>query len=61
MVEKHLIAQELVRQEGSITRTYEALGISRKTLYDKMKKHQLSKDLSRLDATGAFDTISTTF
>ncbi len=44
LVEKHLIQQELQRQKGSITRTYEALGVSRKTLYDKMKKHKLSKN-----------------
>lgn len=43
-VEKHLIEQELQRLGGSITKTYEALGISRKTLYDKMKKHAISKE-----------------
>jgi len=43
-VEKHLIEQELQRFGGNITKTYEALGVSRKTLYDKMKKHQISKE-----------------
>ena len=43
-VEKHLIEQELQRLGGSITKTYEALGVSRKTLYDKMKKYAISKE-----------------
>lgn len=43
-VEKHLIEQELQRLGGSITKTYEALGVSRKTLYDKMKKYAITKD-----------------
>jgi len=42
--EKITIEQELRKQGGNITETYTALGVSRKTLYDKMKKHNLNKD-----------------
>ncbi len=42
--EKHVIEQELARHEGNITATYNALGLSRKTLYDKMQKYRLAKD-----------------
>ena len=45
--EKLTIEQELIRHSGNITQTYESLGISRKTLYDKMKKYGLSKEKSR--------------
>ncbi|MEL6679555.1 MAG: sigma-54 dependent transcriptional regulator [Pseudomonadota bacterium] len=41
--ERQLIETELVTQYGNITATYEALGISRKTLYDKMQKYGLSR------------------
>lgn len=41
--EKITIEQELVKRGGNITDTYTALGVSRKTLYDKMKKHGLHK------------------
>ncbi|RUM37381.1 MAG: sigma-54-dependent Fis family transcriptional regulator [Desulfobulbus sp.] len=41
--EKCLIMRELERQDGSITATYKSLGLPRKTLYYKMKKHGLLK------------------
>ncbi|MCO5065949.1 MAG: sigma-54 dependent transcriptional regulator [Rhizobiaceae bacterium] len=39
--ERHIIAQELSRQGGKLKNVYEALGISRKTLYEKMVKYEL--------------------
>lgn len=41
--ERGLIAATLTAQNGSIKATYEALGISRKALYDKMQKHGLDR------------------
>lgn len=41
--EAELIRAELLRNEGSIKDTYLSLGISRKTLYDKMQKHHIEK------------------
>jgi two-component system C4-dicarboxylate transport response regulator DctD len=41
--EKSLIAQQLTLQKGSIKDTMEALGVPRKTLYDKMKKYGIDK------------------
>lgn len=43
--EKTLLEQELKRQKGSIKGTMDALGLPRKTLYDKMRKYDLDKDL----------------
>ncbi|MCV2403569.1 sigma-54 dependent transcriptional regulator [Marinomonas sp. C2222] len=43
--EKTLLEQELLRQKGSIKGTMEALGLPRKTLYDKMRKYGLDKDM----------------
>ncbi|WP_067221497.1 sigma-54-dependent transcriptional regulator [Marinomonas gallaica] len=43
--EKTLLEQELMRQKGSIKDTMDALGLPRKTLYDKMRKYDLDKDL----------------
>ncbi|MFD1381920.1 sigma-54-dependent transcriptional regulator [Rhodanobacter aciditrophus] len=43
--EKTLLEQELLRQKGSIKGTMDALGLPRKTLYDKMRKYDLDKDL----------------
>ncbi|MFT2111736.1 sigma-54-dependent transcriptional regulator [Marinomonas sp. 2405UD68-3] len=43
--EKTLLEQELLRQKGSIKGTMEALGLPRKTLYDKMRKYNLDKDI----------------
>ena len=36
-VEKNLIAQELTRNNGDIKRTYTNLGLSRQTLYNRLK------------------------
>ena len=44
MFERSLIEQELARQKGSIKLTMEALGLPRKTLYDKLKKYGLKRD-----------------
>jgi len=41
--EKSLIVQQLTLQKGSLKETMEALGVPRKTLYDKMKKYGLDK------------------
>ncbi|MTH98868.1 sigma-54 dependent transcriptional regulator [Roseibium sp. RKSG952] len=41
--EKALIAAELKRNEGAIKPTYENLGLSRKALYEKMRKYGLGK------------------
>jgi len=43
LFEKSLIIQELTQQKGNITQTMEALGLPRKTLYDKMQKFGLDK------------------
>ena len=42
--EKSLIMAALTAQGGSMKKTYEALGLSRKALYEKMQKHGLSRD-----------------
>jgi len=41
--EKNLIAQELARTNGNVKTTYLALGLPRKTFYDKMHKHGLKR------------------
>lgn len=41
--EKTLIAQALSRHKGDIKKTHESLGVPRKTLYDKMRKHGLER------------------
>ncbi|MFT7106117.1 MAG: two-component system C4-dicarboxylate transport response regulator DctD [Yoonia sp.] len=41
--EKSLITAALTAHGGSLKQTYEALGLSRKALYEKMQKHVLSK------------------
>ncbi|MGD1880684.1 MAG: sigma-54-dependent transcriptional regulator [Kiloniellaceae bacterium] len=43
-VEKSILAAELRRHGGSLKATYEALGISRKTLYDKLQNHGLKRE-----------------
>ncbi|MEJ8475039.1 sigma-54-dependent transcriptional regulator [Roseibium algae] len=43
--EKALITAELKRNNGSIKATYEALGLSRKALYEKMRKYGLGRDM----------------
>ncbi|CTQ56879.1 C4-dicarboxylate transport transcriptional regulatory protein DctD [Roseibium album] len=42
--ERAVIAAELKRNDGVIKPTYENLGLSRKALYEKMRKHGLGKD-----------------
>lgn len=42
--EKTLIAAELKRNNGAIKPTYETLGLSRKALYEKMRKYGLEKE-----------------
>ncbi|RKZ33873.1 MAG: sigma-54-dependent Fis family transcriptional regulator, partial [Gammaproteobacteria bacterium] len=41
--EKGLITQELERQKGNIKATHTALGLPRKTLYEKMRKYGLQR------------------
>ena len=43
MIECQLVRHELDRQLGNLKPTYEALGISRKTLYDKMRRYGLGR------------------
>lgn len=43
-VEKSILEAELRRQGGSLKATYEALGLSRKTLYDKLQRHGLRRE-----------------
>ncbi|MEH0070415.1 sigma 54-interacting transcriptional regulator [Pannonibacter sp. Pt2-lr] len=45
--EKSLIQAELKRQGGSVKATYEALGLSRKALYEKMRKYGLAREGAR--------------
>ena len=42
--EKALIAASLTAHRGSLKDTYEALGLSRKALYEKMQKHELARE-----------------
>jgi two-component system C4-dicarboxylate transport response regulator DctD len=42
--ERQAIVSELMIQKGHLKPTYLALGLSRKTLYEKMQKHGLSRD-----------------
>lgn len=41
MVERHLIEEELARCNGHVPSAAEALGLPRKTLYDKLKRHEI--------------------
>jgi two-component system C4-dicarboxylate transport response regulator DctD len=43
--ERSIIAGEIAAHGGALRPVYEALGISRKTLYEKMQKHGLDKRL----------------
>ncbi len=43
MVEKRVIEHELCRQNGNIDKTYKALKIPRKTLYDKFQRHNINQ------------------
>lgn len=42
--ERALITASLMANKGRINQTYEALGISRKALYEKMQKHGLNRE-----------------
>ena len=42
--ERRLIATSLAKNQGNLKATYEALGLSRKTLYEKMQKHGLKRE-----------------
>jgi two-component system C4-dicarboxylate transport response regulator DctD len=42
-IEKNLIAQELTRNKGDIKRTYTNLGLSRQTLYNRLKALELKR------------------
>jgi two-component system C4-dicarboxylate transport response regulator DctD len=42
--EKSAIAAELAIHGGNLRATYESLGLSRKTLYEKMQKHRLRRE-----------------
>ncbi len=42
--EKSVIETELATQRGNVKATIEALGLPRKTFYDKMKRHGLTRD-----------------
>jgi two-component system C4-dicarboxylate transport response regulator DctD len=58
--EKNLIAQELKRTNGSVKKTYTALGVPRKTFYDKMHKYGLKrKDFQPPQKLSANDTALT--
>jgi two-component system C4-dicarboxylate transport response regulator DctD len=48
--EKSLILAALTAQDGSLKQTYEALGLSRKALYEKMQKYGISKADADSDA-----------
>ena len=48
--EKSLILAALTAQNGSLKQTYEALGLSRKALYEKMQKHGISKSDADTDS-----------
>jgi two-component system C4-dicarboxylate transport response regulator DctD len=47
--EKALISAALAAHSGSLKATYEALGLSRKALYEKMQKHGLDRSDYRAD------------
>ena len=47
--ERSLIAGEIAAHGGALRPVYESLGISRKTLYEKMQKHGLDKRLISAD------------
>jgi DNA-binding NtrC family response regulator len=53
LVEKTLIEQALTRHGGSVQRTIEALGLPKKTLYDKLHRHAI--DLERIRTVAGSD------
>lgn len=46
--ERHIIEEELRAAQGQLSAAAQRLNLSRKTLYRKMKKHQIDKELFRL-------------
>jgi two-component system C4-dicarboxylate transport response regulator DctD len=50
--EKALIAAALAAHSGSLKATYEALGLSRKALYEKMQKHGLDRRITARTTEG---------
>lgn len=46
--EKDIIEQAILQQQGSLKATYEILGVSRKTLYDKIQKHKIQTSHHRV-------------
>jgi len=51
--ERMLIAEELRRQQGNVARAADALGLPKKTLYDKLRKHNLLPDEFRSEGDAA--------
>lgn len=51
-VEREMIASTIDHQNGSIVKSAEVLGVSRPTLYDLMKKHNLTPLISTEKTTG---------
>ena len=49
VLEKEIVSSELAAQNGVLRKTHEALGISRKSLYEKMQKHGINKEVFRSD------------
>jgi DNA-binding NtrC family response regulator len=60
LVEKTLIEQALARCEGSVQRAMDELGVPKKTLYDKLHRHNIDLDSfrSRAPAADAASTIA---
>ncbi|MGB1027399.1 MAG: helix-turn-helix domain-containing protein, partial [Rhodospirillaceae bacterium] len=44
LFEKKVIAASLAASDGNLKATYESLGLSRKTLYEKMQKYGLRRE-----------------
>ncbi|WP_417767250.1 sigma-54-dependent transcriptional regulator [Stappia sp.] len=53
--EKAVIAEELARNEGRLKATYEGLGLSRKALYEKIRRHGLEREGASGEDGGAAD------
>ncbi len=51
-IERHLIATRLAEHRGHRTRTAESLGISRKTLFNKMRQHAIGVEQREPGAAG---------
>jgi hypothetical protein len=59
--EKALISAALTAHSGSLKATYEALGLSRKALYEKMQKHGLDRSDYRADVSPSRDRKTPVF